>query len=137
MYLTCAPEESQTHSKVSTFFLQGEASFRNRVNKSPASKFTDIDKILLSFQRETYLLKICLQTSKLNILLLCYEIWIPMRLQGRHYLKSNFLTRELRACISFFCYGVRLGTKSIIIFRIVCFSCVKQRRVPATDEITG
>ena len=70
MYLTYAPEESQTDSKVSTFFLQGEASFRNRVNKSLASKFTDIDKILLSFQRETYLLKICLQTSKLNILLL-------------------------------------------------------------------
>ena len=103
MYLTCAPEESQTDSKVSTFFLQGEASFRNRVNKSPASKFTDIDKILLSFQRETYLLKICLQTSKLNILLLCYEIWIPMKLQGRHYLKSNFLTRELRACIRASC----------------------------------
>ena len=114
MYLTCAPEESQTHSKVSTFFLQGEASFRNRVNKSPASKFTDIDKILLSFQRETYLLKICLQTSKLNILLLCYEIWIPMKLQGRHYLKSNFLTRELRACTrASYRYDVGNGIRSL------------------------
>ena len=38
---------------------------------------------------------------------------------------------------SFFCYGVRLGTKSIITFRIVCFFCVKQQKVSATDEITG
>ena len=38
---------------------------------------------------------------------------------------------------SFFCYGVRLGTKSINTITIVCFSCVKQQEVPATDEITG
>ena len=38
---------------------------------------------------------------------------------------------------SFFCYGVRLRTKSIITFRIVCFSCVKQQKMPATDEITS
>ena len=37
---------------------------------------------------------------------------------------------------SFFCYGVRLGTKSIATFRIVCFFCVKQQKLPATDEIT-
>ena len=38
---------------------------------------------------------------------------------------------------SFFCYDVRSGTKSIITFRIVCFFCVKQLKVPAIDEITG
>ena len=38
---------------------------------------------------------------------------------------------------SFFCYGVRLRTESIITFRIVCFSCVKQQKKPATDEITS
>ena len=38
---------------------------------------------------------------------------------------------------SFFCYGVRLRTKLIITFRRVCFSCVKQQKVPATDEITS
>ena len=38
---------------------------------------------------------------------------------------------------SFFCFGVRLRTESITTFRIVCFSCVKQRKVPATDEITS
>ena len=38
---------------------------------------------------------------------------------------------------SFFCYGVRLRTKLIITFRIVCFSCVKQQKMPATDEITS
>ena len=38
---------------------------------------------------------------------------------------------------SFFCYGVRLRTKSIITFRIVCFSCVKLKKMPATDEITS
>ena len=31
---------------------------------------------------------------------------------------------------SFFCYGVRLRTKSIITFRIVCFSYVKQQKMP-------
>ena len=36
---------------------------------------------------------------------------------------------------SFFFYGVRLRKKSIITFRIVCFSCVKQQNMPATDEI--
>ena len=36
---------------------------------------------------------------------------------------------------SFFCYGVRLRTKSIITFRIVCFSCVKQQKMPATNEM--
>ena len=45
--------------------------------------------------------------------------------------------RNLQVFKSFFCYGVRLGTKSIITFRIVCFFCVKQQKVPATDEITG
>ena len=38
---------------------------------------------------------------------------------------------------SFFCYGVRLRTKSIITFRIVCFSCVNQYKMPASDEITS
>ena len=38
---------------------------------------------------------------------------------------------------SFFCYGVRLRTKSIITFRRVCFSCEKQQKMPATDEITS
>ena len=38
---------------------------------------------------------------------------------------------------SFFGYGVRLRTKSIITFRIVCFSGVKQHEMPATDEITN
>ena len=37
----------------------------------------------------------------------------------------------------FFCYGVRLGTKSIITFRVVCFFRVKRQKVPATDEITS
>ena len=32
---------------------------------------------------------------------------------------------------------MRLGTESIITFRIVCFSCVKQQKLPATDEITS
>ena len=45
--------------------------------------------------------------------------------------------QSLQVFKSFFCYGVRLGTKSIITFRIVCFFCVKQQKVPATDEITG
>ena len=38
---------------------------------------------------------------------------------------------------SFFFNGVRLRKKSIITFRIVCFSCVKQQKMPATDEITS
>ena len=37
----------------------------------------------------------------------------------------------------FFCYGVRLGTKSIITFHVVCFFRVKRQKVPATDEITS
>ena len=32
--------------------------------------------------------------------------------------------------------GVRLRTKSIVTYRIVCFSCVKQQKMPATYEIT-
>ena len=32
---------------------------------------------------------------------------------------------------------MRFGTKSIITFRIVCFFCLKQQKVPATDETTG
>ena len=38
---------------------------------------------------------------------------------------------------SFSCYSVRLGTKSIITFGFVCFSCVKQQNMPTTDEITS
>ena len=38
---------------------------------------------------------------------------------------------------SFFLNGVRLRKKSIITFRIVCFSCVKQQKMPATEEITS
>ena len=38
---------------------------------------------------------------------------------------------------SFSGYGVRLRTKSIITFRIVCFSRVKQHEMPVTDEITS
>ena len=38
---------------------------------------------------------------------------------------------------SFFCYGVRLRTKSIIMLHIVSFSCLKQQKMPATDEITS
>ena len=38
---------------------------------------------------------------------------------------------------SFSCYGVRLRTKSNITFGIVCFSCVKQQKMPTTDEITS
>ena len=38
---------------------------------------------------------------------------------------------------SFLRYGVRLRKKSIITFRIVCFSGVKQQKMPATDEITS
>ena len=45
--------------------------------------------------------------------------------------------RSLQAFKCFFSYDVRLGTKSIITFRVVCFFCVKRQRVPATDEITG
>ena len=45
--------------------------------------------------------------------------------------------RSLEVFKGFFCYGVRFGTKSIITFRIMCFFCVKQQKVPATDEITG
>ena len=45
--------------------------------------------------------------------------------------------QSLQVFKGFFCYGVRLGTKSIITFRIVWFFCVKQQKVPATDEITG
>ena len=37
----------------------------------------------------------------------------------------------------FFYYGVRLGTKSIITFHVVCFFRVKRQKVPATDEITS
>ena len=37
----------------------------------------------------------------------------------------------------FFCYGVRLGTKSIITSHVVCFFRVKRQKVPATDEITS
>ena len=52
-----------------------------------------------------------------------------------------FLLRQNVEIICYFsviyCYGVSLGTKSIIIFRIVCFSCVEQQKVPATVEITG
>ena len=59
--------------------------------------------------------------------------------RGSDILKYHFLrnARSLEVFKSFFCYGVRLGTKSIITFRIVCFSCVKQQKVPAIDEITG
>ena len=32
---------------------------------------------------------------------------------------------------------LRLRTKLIITFRRVCFSCVKQQNMPATDEITS
>ena len=45
--------------------------------------------------------------------------------------------RSIQVFKSFFCYGVRLGTKSIITFRIVYFFCVKQHKVSATNEITG
>ena len=45
--------------------------------------------------------------------------------------------QSLQVFKGFFCYGVRLGTKSIITFRIVWFFCVKQQKAPATDEITG
>ena len=45
--------------------------------------------------------------------------------------------RSIQVFKSFFCYGVRLGTKSIITFRIVYFFCVKQHKVSATKEITG
>ena len=38
---------------------------------------------------------------------------------------------------SFFCHALRLGTKSIITFRVVRFFCVKQQNVAGTDEITG
>ena len=38
---------------------------------------------------------------------------------------------------SFFCYDVRLGTKSIITFRVVCSFYVMQQKVPATNEIKG
>ena len=45
--------------------------------------------------------------------------------------------RSLQVFKCFFYYDVRLGTKSIITFRVVCFFCVKRQKVPATDEITG
>ena len=36
---------------------------------------------------------------------------------------------------SFSCYGVRLGTRSIITFRVLCLYSVKRQKVPAIDEI--
>ena len=36
-----------------------------------------------------------------------------------------------------FCYGVILGTKSIVTFRVLCFLRVKRQKVLADDEITG